>query len=128
MSGLRLEETLEERLIATSAESTGEPAVKPLWLGTGKVKGSQCADVMHREGVRACRKRGRDEGTEPRRQVHERRKRLPWKYLSIYAEKTSYFRNICAEIADFVFLQLVLLARSSQSSFAFLLHCQSLLA
>ena len=66
MSGLRLEETLEERLIATSTESTGEPAVKPLWLGTGKVKGSQCADVMHTEGVRACRKRGRDEGTEPR--------------------------------------------------------------
>ena len=30
-----------------------------------------------------------------------------------YAEKTSYFRIICAEIADFAFLQLVLLARSS---------------
>ena len=29
------------------------------------------------------------------------------------AEKTSYFRDICAEIADFVFLQLVLLATSS---------------
>ena len=34
-----------------------------------------------------------------------------------YAEKTSYFRNICAEIADFAFLQLVLLARSSLSCF-----------
>ena len=32
---------------------------------------------------------------------------------SIYAEETSYFRNICAEIADFVFLRLILLARSS---------------
>ena len=38
-----------------------------------------------------------------------------------HAEKTSYFRNICAEIADFVFLQLVLLARSSVLRFPALL-------
>ena len=34
-----------------------------------------------------------------------------------YAEKTSYFRNICAKIANFGFsAKLILLARSSESS------------
>ena len=35
------EETLEERPIAGSAASPGEPAVKPLGLGTEKVRGDE---------------------------------------------------------------------------------------
>ena len=35
------EKTLEERPITTSAASPGEPAVKPLGLGTEKVRGDE---------------------------------------------------------------------------------------
>ena len=41
MSGLRLEENLEERPTATSAASPGEPAVKPLGLGMGEAEGDE---------------------------------------------------------------------------------------
>ena len=89
--------------------------------------------MMLREGVRTCRKKpiwlerqdqGRqykDEGTEPQRQVHERRKRLSWKYLSIDAEKTSCFSTISAENPEIADLSAdpVLLARSESSVLRF---------
>ena len=64
------EETHEERPIATSVASPGEAVVKALGVGYREDergwKGGKFVDVMLIEGVRTCRKRGRDEGTEPR--------------------------------------------------------------
>ena len=99
----------------------------------------QYADVMPREGVRTCDKKPiwfdrQDQGRQSRDEDKPAKEgRVAVEVSVTYAEKTSYLRTICAEIADSV--KFVLLARSStlcfhalcSASLPFLCHrlCQS---
>ena len=88
-------------------------------MGTGEAKRDergQCVDVMPREGVGTWKKKPtwlerQDQGRQYRDEDRPAKEgRVAVEVSVTYAEKTSYFRTICAEIADPV--NIVLLGRS----------------